>query len=94
MTVQRRLSCIESHWPYFLGYGFPLAVLTSTPLLSPFAVGGSRLRHTAGNIILRSVLEIIVVFIISISFNSACVFALAFPLMVLGAFSVTHSELR
>lgn len=76
VTVQRRLSCIESHWPYFLGYGFPLAVLTSTPLLSPFAVGGSRLRHTAGNIIL-----------------SACVFALAFPLMVLGAFSVTHSEL-
>ena len=53
ITVQKRLSLIETQWPYFLGFGLILSFLTSTPLLSPFASGGSGIRHTVGNIVLR-----------------------------------------
>jgi etoposide-induced 2.4 mRNA len=29
LKLHKRLSYIESHWPYFLGFGMPLALLTS-----------------------------------------------------------------
>lgn len=31
MELNSRLSIIENYWPYFLGFGFPLAVVTSLP---------------------------------------------------------------
>lgn len=29
--VHKRLTCVETNWPYFLGFGAPLAVLTQLP---------------------------------------------------------------
>lgn len=55
MVVQRRLSEVEVKWPYFLGFGLPLASLTSTPLLSPVVVGGSVVRHAAASVVIRLV---------------------------------------
>ena len=31
LELHKRLSFIECHWPYFLGYGLPLALITSYP---------------------------------------------------------------
>ena len=31
LELHKRLSFIESHWPYFLGFGMPLALITSYP---------------------------------------------------------------
>lgn len=31
MELNSRLSIIENCWPYFLGFGLPLAVVTSLP---------------------------------------------------------------
>lgn len=31
MELNSRLSLIENYWPYFLGFGLPLAVVTSLP---------------------------------------------------------------
>jgi hypothetical protein len=53
--VKKRLLLIEQKWPYFLGFGITLSILTSTPLLSPFAGGRVALHHTIGDVILRSV---------------------------------------
>nr|CAG4650164.1 EOG090X06IP [Sida crystallina] len=36
--LPKRLTFIENHWPYFVGFGLPLAVLTSLP--SSFLVSG------------------------------------------------------
>lgn len=55
IAVQKRLSIIEVNWPYFLGYGFPISLLTSTPLFSPLATSGSIITHKAGNLVLRYV---------------------------------------
>ena len=55
ILVQKRLSEVELHWPYFLGFGLPLSLLTSLPLFSPLATGGSLVRHKAGNIVIRYV---------------------------------------
>lgn len=39
MIVQKRLQEIEIRWPYFLGFGLPLSLITALPVLSPITVG-------------------------------------------------------
>ncbi|XP_019856920.1 PREDICTED: etoposide-induced protein 2.4 homolog isoform X1 [Amphimedon queenslandica] len=77
ITVQKRLSYIELQWPYFLGFGLVLSLITSAPLLSPFGGSQEVLRHTVGNTVLGT-----------------CVFALAFPLMILASFSCSAPQIN
>jgi etoposide-induced 2.4 mRNA len=75
VNVKKRLLLIEQKWPYFLGFGITLSILTSTPLLSPFAGGRVALHHTIGDVIL-----------------STCIFALAFPMMILASFRTSSPQ--
>ena len=99
--MQKRLSYIELQWPYFLGFGLVLSLLTSTPLLSPFGGGETVLRHTVGNIVLgyKIIMLLLKVILYPPFFSNSficrtCVFALAFPLMILASFNTSPPQIE
>ena len=70
--IHQRVNFVEKNWPYFLGFGLPLAILTSIP-------DSLVIRWAIHAVILDYVICII------LSRCSACIFAIAFPLFILSA---------
>jgi len=46
--VNKRVSYIENHWPYFIGFGFPMALLASLPssIIYTYVVDGNLMRFS------------------------------------------------
>ena len=70
--VHQRISYIERNWPYFLGFGLPLAILT----------------NLTSSLFIRWPLAMSLQFIMSVIFKfpcSACIFGVLFPLFLVSA---------
>lgn len=92
MELNSRLSIIENCWPYFLGFGLPLAVITSLP--DSFIIRLVIYQFICNeNMFICNCWTTLYLIFIYIVF-SGCLFSILFPMFIISANEVTPSKIR